>query len=261
MAINIESGRQMSPYWRSNSVVVTGSEHKRGLYKGVGVAVEGDPEKVHHVGVGEVNHDLANGHGVIVRRREVDVPYPVQVAKAKIEELAPRFSPNGHNHAVADSTWELMDPVNGHVYSLNKTNGERGKEEAILQALYDLRGCRISSDTGVAVLANDLSATELYHLSLMLGTVNPNIDMGSAEALVKGHPHTSGGFSALEAVHAGIILPDPIIDFRIRKIHPSGAPFEAGRLMTYDTVVHQMANDSSNNEWLRRAAVGVIPRK
>jgi hypothetical protein len=259
MGINIEAGR-MSPYWRPNSVVVTGSGFKRDLYRQVGVPVEDDPLKIHHVGRGETNHDHVNGNGVIVRRREVDVPYPVRVAKAKIEELAPHFPPNGHSHIVTDSTWEIMGPE-GHVYSFNKPGGDRLKEAKILSKLYDLRGHRISSDTGAAVLSNDLSETELYHLTLMLGVVNPEIDMGRAEALVTSHPDTSGGFSVIDALQTGIILPDPLVQFRLRKIHPYGAPFETGRIMSFDTAVQELSDDSSNNAWLKRLAVGVIPQK
>lgn len=260
MGMRVESAGQMSPYWHTNSVVVTGSPFKRQLYRGVGVSVEADPAKVNSVGVGETNHDRMNGNGVIVRRRVVDVPYPVLVAKAKAEQLAPNFPPNGHSHVVADSTWEVIG-AEGCVISLNKPGGNRKKEEEILRTLNDLRGHLISSDTGVAVLSNDLSAVDLYHLTLMLGTVNPDMDMGMAEQLIASSPQVSGGFSVLDALRAGIILPDPAIHFRVRKINRSGAPFEKGSIMKYDTALHELASDSGNDGWIQRLAIGVIPRK
>ncbi|MFH0773272.1 MAG: hypothetical protein V1922_03090 [bacterium] len=260
MGVSIEFG--LNPYWRQNSVVVTGSRSKRRLYEGVGIPVERDSNKIAHVGNGEQKYDQRNRNGVVVRREKIDAPYPVLVARAKAEELAPRFKPNGHFHVVSDSTYEIMGP-DGLVFSLNKTSGERRKETEIIKALYGLRGRRISSDTGLAVLPSDvnLQEMELYHASLMMGMINPTLDMGQVEQLITNNPDTAGGFSVLDAIQYGLVIPDPTMHFRTRRIIPTGAPFVSGRVMRYEAVVHEMSTDSSNNEWMKRLAVGVIPRK
>lgn len=258
MGITIET--RLNPYASPHSVLVSGSTHKGALCREVGIPVEEDPSKIAHVGNGEENHDISNGYGVVVRRRVVDVPYPVLVAQAKAAQLAPHFKPNGHEHVVADSTWEIMSSE-GHVLSLNKPKKDRKKEEQIARTLYMHRGQCVSSDTGIAVLSHNLTKTDLYHLSLMLGVINPDLQMGEVERLIRNNPNTAGGFSVLDALSYGLISPDPMLHFRIRKINSTGAPFVSGRIMTFDTVFHELSNDSSNNEWIRRLAIGIIPKK
>ena len=258
MGVTIET--RYNPFEGQNIVVVTGSTFKEKLYSDVGIQVERDPHKKHHVGKGEERHDIENGFGVVVRRRVLDVPYPVLVAEAKAKELTLHFKPNGHNHVVADSTWEIMSPE-GHVLSFNKPGGEKTKIEQILTALNEHRGQRISSDTGIGVIAHDLSEIKLFHATLMLGEINPNLDMGQIEQIVKKNPDTAGGFSVMDALSSGLILSDPVLHFRIRAINKTGAPFVGGRIMRFNEQYHELSADSVNNEWIRRLAVGAFPRK
>jgi len=253
-------GQSLSPFWRPKTTVVTGSGFKSALYTQIGVMVENDPIKTTHVGRGEIRHDAMHGHGVVIRRREVDVPYPVLVARMKAKELAPFFKPNDHPHAVTDSTWEILSPE-GHVLSLNKPGGDKKKEKEIVEALYEHRGQSISSDTGVCIILPNLREMELYHLTLITGIINPHFQVGQVDRLIEHNPDTSGGFSIIEALTYELIIPDSYLQFRVRKISPTGEPFISGRIMKYDAAIQELSSDQTNNEWIRRLAVGVMPRK
>jgi len=258
MGVSVE-GIRINPFRETHTVVVTSSPLKINLCARAGIPTEPDPRKVQSVGQGEEWHKFTNGHGVVVRSRVTDVPNPVSAALAKATELARTFSPNGHNHGVMDSTWEILARDQDHVFSFNKTEGDEVKIAEALQALYRLQGCRISSDTGVAVLSPDLKGVRLYQTSLMIGRVGCDLDMALVERVVRDNPQNSGGFSLFEGVRAGIIEPDPICHFRVREIDGKGAPLQSGSLMRFDAIMHELSTGPENNQNLLSLALGIPP--
>lgn len=257
--MRVEFTRTISPFGPDLTKAVTSSPLKVRLFHSSGIETEEDRSKIEKIEVGENNHDKLNGHSVVVRSRSVDVPYPVRVVSEKANALLEDLQPNGNRHAVFDSTWEVLDAIGG-VHSFNKPDTVIKRNE-ILQAIYDLQGQRISSDTGIGVIASDLSTIDLFHSSFLLGIINPNVDMGAAEQLVKAHPSVSGGLKAIDALSAGIIIPDQLMHFRIRHISPYAEPFIRGHIMRYDAAIHELTNDSVNNPWVMKMAHGIIPRK
>jgi len=162
--MRIEFCQTISPFGTELTKAVTSSPLKARLFHSAGIETEEDHAKIEKVGIGEENHDKINGHSVVVRSRSIDMPYPVQVANEKAHALLKDLQPNGNRHAVFDSTWEVLDNA-GIVHSFNKPNSTAKRDE-ILQAIYDLRGQRISSDTGNGVIARDLSGIDLFHSSI-----------------------------------------------------------------------------------------------
>lgn len=160
---------------------------------------------------------------------------------------------------MGDATWQVLDD-SGIVHSFNKPNTPEKRDE-ILQAIYALRGQRISSDTGIGVIERDLSGIILFHTSYMLGVINPEVDMGSVEQVVRANPDVSGGLRAIDILSSGIVVPDNMAHFRMREISPCGGPFLKGKIMRYEAAIQELSGDPVNNPWVMRMALGIIPKK
>jgi len=254
----VEVSETICPYAPESTRFVTSSGVKTDLCLSVGIPTERDSGKITKVGFGEESYACINGHGVVVRNRMREVPHPVRVVYAKARALLQHLEPNGHRHAVGDATWQVLDDF-GIVYSFNKPDTFAKKDET-LRAYYKLRGNRISSDTGIGVIESDLGAIRLYHTSLMLGRVNPELDMGRLEQVVMANTDVSGGLKAIDMIRYEVIVPDELAHFCIREISPQGAPFLGGQMMRYEAAIHELSKGSANNPWLMRLAHGIFPK-
>jgi hypothetical protein len=212
---------------------------------------------------GELKHDEERGNSLVVPYYQDGLPYPVSVARSKLEAVQLRINGDNRIYAVNDSVMRVQ--LGDLDLAINKPSWGKHRLQELLEIYRDMAGAVVSSDSGIAAIPD-----ELYLMSLKIGVINPHIDMSIVENVVGEDENQgiAGGCSIPDALRCGLILPFDYSHLTIIRLDPdpdllyankSGKPI--GGCFINRHTVQNISVDGVNNPAIDFIRSGFLPSR